>query len=96
MAKEERDANVLRVEGVLDLEAARALAARIRSADGALRVDLTRVSVFHDFGVTVVAQALQRRRGRASVRGLRQHHLRLLRYLGIDPGVDLGPEDDAA
>jgi hypothetical protein len=59
-------------------------------------VDLTRVREFHDFGVTVLAQALQRRRGKVSVRGLRQHHLRLLRYLGIDPRVDLGPGDDAA
>jgi hypothetical protein len=49
----------------------------------------------HD-GVTVLAQALQRRRGKATVRGLPQHHLRLLRYLGIDPSVDPGADEESA
>jgi anti-anti-sigma regulatory factor len=97
MGKPEGEERVLQVEGVLDLQAARELAARIAaSGDAVLRVDLTRVREFHDFGVTVLAQALQRRRGKISVRGLRQHHLRLLRYLGIDPQVDLRPSDDSA
>jgi anti-anti-sigma regulatory factor len=87
---------VLKVEGVLDLERARELAAFVAASDGALRLDLTRVREFHDFGVTVLGQALQRRRGKVTVRGLRQHHLRLLRYLGIDPSVDLGVEEESA
>jgi len=97
MGKPEQEEGVFRVEGVLDLQAARELVARVAaSGESELHVDLTRVREFHDFGVTVLAQALQRRPGKVSVRGLRQHHLRLLRYLGIDPRVDLGPGDDAA
>jgi hypothetical protein len=29
------------------------------------------------------------------VRGLQRHHVRLLKYLGIDARADLGPENDA-
>jgi hypothetical protein len=47
--------------------------------------------------VAFLAQALAVRPRNVTVRGLRQHHLRLLRYLHIDTaGVDLGPEHEAA
>lgn len=82
---------LLRMDGVLDVPAAQRLAHAIGAADGRpVRVDLTRVREFHDLGVALLARALA---GRADVQvsGLRQHHLRLLRYLGIDAGpADLG------
>ena len=49
-----------------------------------VRIDLTRVREFHDFGVALLAQAISTRRAPTAVLGLREHHLRLLRYLGID------------
>jgi hypothetical protein len=85
------DPKVIRLEGVLDVPAARELARALALAgDGAVRIDLTDVREFHDVGVAVLARELAGR-ARTSVAGLRQHHLRLLRYLGIDAGpVHLG------
>jgi len=82
---------VFRLDGVFDVPAAQRLAHEIADAgDRPVQVDLTRVREFHDLGVALLARSLA---GRAdvAVSGLRQHHLRLLRYLGIDAGpVDLG------
>jgi hypothetical protein len=75
---------VIRMEGTFDLPAAREVAEALEAAPAGLevRLDLTRVREFHDFGVAVLARALQGRR--VDVRGLRTHQLRLLRYLGVD------------
>ncbi len=89
----------IEMEGVLDVPRAHELARTLaRTTPGAqVQIDLTHVREFHDFGVTVLAQALATAGDRVAVRGLRQHHLRLLRYLGIDTGaVDLGREVEAA
>jgi hypothetical protein len=64
----------------------------VKALDGAtpeleVRIDLTQVSDFHDFGVAVLGRALSRRR--VAVRGLRTHQIRLLRYLGIEAVEDL-------
>ncbi len=85
------DAMVIRMEGVFDVPAAQQVATAIAGAgDEEIRIDLTRVREFHDFGVALLARSLAGR-AQISVHGLRQHHLRLLRYLGIDAGpVDLG------
>ncbi len=79
------------MDGVFDVPAAQELARKLEEADGEaeLSIDLTHVREFHDFGVSVLAQALARGHSRISIHGLRQHHVRLLRYLGIGP--DLGP-----
>ena len=82
---------VIRLDGVFDVPAAQRLAHVIAdSGDRRVEVDLTRVREFHDFGVALLARSLAGR-PEVTVSGLRQHHLRLLRYLGIDAGpVDLG------
>jgi hypothetical protein len=79
------------MEGVFDAAAAQRLASALADDDdGEVRVDLTRVREFHDFGIALLARALAGRSG-ISVSGLRQHQVRLLRYFGIDAGpVDLG------
>ena len=82
------DATVIRMDGVFDVSAAQRLALALEQTDenDQVRIDLTQVREFHDYGVTVLAQALAARGARIDVRGLRQHHLRLLRYLGVDAG----------
>ena len=82
---------VIRVKGVFDAAAAQRLAAALEDAEpGDVRVDLTDVREFHDFGIAMLARALDGRSG-VVVSGLRQHQLRLLRYFGIDAGpVDVG------
>ncbi len=86
---------VIRMEGVFDVSAAQTVVRALdRAPDGnPVRVDLTHVREFHDFAVAVLAQALAKRRENVSVRGLRQHQLRLLNYLGLgqtaEP-VDIG------
>ncbi len=83
-----KTATVIRMEGVFDVPAAQRLAGMLAEAgEGELRIDLSQVREFHDFGVAVLARALAGRRAHTGISGLRQHHLRLLRYLGIDAGV---------
>jgi len=91
-----KNARVIRLEGTFDLPAARRVADAVAAArtDEELEVDLTAIREFHDFGVAVLAQALAKGRAKVSVRGLRRHHVRLLRYLGIDSRADLGPPDE--
>lgn len=81
---------VIRFEGTFDLPSARLLEnslKRMRSGDW-IRVDFTRVRVFNDFAIAVLAQAL-RSHGAvgATVEGLRLHQVRLLRYFGVGPEV---------
>jgi hypothetical protein len=79
---------VIRLDGTFDVPAAKRLARELdelRYAD--VRIDLTRVREFHDFGVALLANSISGRRAPTSVIGLQEHHLRLLRYLGIDCGA---------
>jgi anti-anti-sigma regulatory factor len=75
----------IRMEGVFDVAAAQSAVRALERAPAErdVRIDLTHVREFHDFAVAVLAQALAKRRDRVSVRGLRQHQLRLLTYLGL-------------
>ncbi len=88
--RESRRETVLRVDGVFDVPAARQVEqalARARPGD-AVRLDLTKVEEFHDFGVAVLAQALKQVAiggPRVALHGLRRHQLRLLRYFGAEP-----------
>jgi hypothetical protein len=79
---------VIRMDGTFDVSAARRLA---RELDGMafadVRIDLSRVREFHDFGVALLASTIAARRAPTSVIGLQEHHLRLLKYLGIDCGA---------
>ena len=86
MSKAAGEQTVIRVEGVFDAAAAQRLASALESADGDdVRVDLTDVREFHDFGIAMLARALSGRHG-VALSGLRQHQRRLLRYFGIDAG----------
>lgn len=76
---------LIRMDGVFDVPAAREVADRLEQAGySEVRIDLTRVREFHDFGVALLAQAIAGRKAPTAVLGLHEHHLRLLRYLGID------------
>ncbi len=80
---------VIRVDGVFDAAAADALARLLQEpASGAeIRIDLSQVRVFDDFAVMVLGRALAACGARVTVQGLREHHVRLLRYLGMTPGL---------
>jgi len=82
---------VIQMGGVFDVPAAQEVARAIAAAEpqARLAIDLCQVREFSDFGVAVLAQALARRPAGVSLRGLRQHQLRLLRYLGLDTGEAL-------
>jgi len=55
------------------------------SADADICLDLRSVRHLQDAAVGVVAEALRRRRAlRVEIRGLSQHQVRLLRYLGLE------------
>jgi ABC-type transporter Mla MlaB component len=75
----------LAVSGPFDLPTALEIARSVSNASNEMlvRIDLTRVSHFDDCGVAVLARALAGHR-LAEVRGLRQHQVRLLRYLGVE------------
>jgi hypothetical protein len=76
---------VIQMDGVFDVPAARRLARELEGTPFAnVRIDLTRVREFHDFGVALLAQQIAGRRAPTAVMGLHEHHLRLLRYLNID------------
>ena len=90
-------ARVIRGDDPFDLAAAQRIARALAAGgDEAVEVDLRHVRVFHDHGVAYLGEVLAAFVGWVSVRGLRQHHFRLLRYLGISPGANLGAEDEAA
>jgi len=78
----------LQLDGVFDLSAAMQMADALAwvKPGGEVEVDLTRVREFHDAGLAVLAQTIQRAEGtlRFNVRGLRTRQHRLLRYLGLD------------
>jgi ABC-type transporter Mla MlaB component len=75
----------LSVAGPFDLQAALRVARALTDAaeETMVRIDLTRVSDFDDSGVAVLGRALAGH-PQADVRGLRQHQVRLLRYLGVE------------
>jgi anti-anti-sigma regulatory factor len=79
---------IIHVEGVFDGIAARRLeAVLVRGAPGRrLEIDLTQVREFSDFAIAVLANALLRCGAFVSLRGLRLHQVRLLRYFGVDAG----------
>ena len=79
---------VIRGDDPFDLAAAERVMRELAASGGVpTEVDLRHVREFHDHGVAFLAHAIAAMAGLVSVRGLRQHHLRLLRYLGIDCGA---------
>jgi anti-anti-sigma regulatory factor len=76
----------IHLTGAFDGLTARRLEAVLAQAGpGArLRVDLSKVREFHDFGLAVLAQAMTRCKARVTLLGLGQHQIRVLRYFGVD------------
>ena len=90
---------LIRLAGVFDGRAARGLEAMLARADGSmrLRVDLTQVREFHDFGIAVLANAMTHCRAQVALLGLRQHQIRVLRYCGVDTApLERAAQADAA
>jgi hypothetical protein len=88
----------IRLEGVFDVSAAQSLVSALgrAPAEREVRIDLTHVREFHDFAVAVLGEALSQRRDHVAVRGLSQHQLRLLTYLGFgEAAVPLDMSDSA-
>jgi hypothetical protein len=75
------------MDGTFDVPAAMRVAEVLAdtACDLDVRIDLTHVREFHDFGVAVLAKALAGRE-HVDVRGLRIHQMRLLKYLGVSTG----------
>jgi hypothetical protein len=83
-----RGPTVIHVDGVFDVPAARLVARTLADLSAMeVRIDMTRVREFHDYGVALLANAIASRRPPTTVLGLHEHHLRLLRYLAIDTGA---------
>jgi ABC-type transporter Mla MlaB component len=80
---------VIRMDGAFDIDSVRAIQSRIEGlpGDAEVYVDLSRVREFHDRAVALLADVLSVVRARVSVRGLRQHQYRMLRYLGVLPSA---------
>jgi hypothetical protein len=87
MSRDENRGVLLRPEGVFDIDAARRLSELLSRAraDEVFTVDLGQVHEFHDHSIAILAGVLGGScAARVAVRGLSQHHARLLRYFGID------------
>ncbi len=85
-----RSHSVFRAEGVFDVRAARRVAEYVEAVAGRghVRIDLTKVTEFDDFGIAVLAQAVKHLRlVNVRVVGLRTHQFRLLKYFGVDAAV---------
>ena len=82
----ETDHSLIRMSGTFDGLRARRLEAMLARAEpgASLRVDLTQIREFHDFGIAVLAQALTRSKAQVTLLGLRRHQIRVLRYFGVD------------
>jgi anti-anti-sigma regulatory factor len=89
MPETSNDDVIIGLEGIFDGPVARRLeAALVRAEPGVrFRIDLTQVLEFQDFAIGVLAQGLSRCRAGVSVRGLRHHQIRMLRYFGVDAAL---------
>ena len=85
----ERGSLVIRMDGAFDTESAQAIGRELAALPEASEVyiDLSHVRQFHDRGVAVLGDILAATHARVSVRGLRQHQYRMLKYLGVPSSV---------
>jgi hypothetical protein len=83
---------LIRMDGVFDTDSVKSIQDRIAGSgeDSEIYIDLSRVREFHDRAVAVLADVIGASAARVSVRGLRQHQYRMMRYLGV-PGAALDP-----
>jgi anti-anti-sigma regulatory factor len=85
---------VLHVTGRLDADGVRALADRLDAEDGAREVvlDLGAAREVDHVALAVLAHDLrQRSTPRVVLRGLCEHHIRMLRYFGLDVRAEPPP-----
>jgi hypothetical protein len=85
--EEERwaDRTVLRVSGTFDPASACELRDRLaREHTDRVTLDFSLVREFADLGVATLANGLAGGAWRLTLRGLRQHQLRIFRYFGVD------------
>jgi hypothetical protein len=91
--------SIIRLEGEFDLPAARMLEHSLRGVapGNRVRIDFSRVRRLHDFGIATLAKALQAVAADAvTLQGLSTHHVRLLRYFGVDAAVFRREADEEA
>jgi hypothetical protein len=89
MQPDQASSLVIRMDGAFDIDSVNVIRSRIEALpdDSEVYVDLSRVREFHDRAVAMLADVLAAARARVSVRGLRQHQYRMLRYLGVVPSA---------
>lgn len=89
MQPEPASSLVIRMDGEFDIDSVNTIRSRIEAlpGDAEVYIDLSRVREFHDRAVAMLADVLAVARARVSVRGLRQHQVRMLRYLGVVPSA---------
>ncbi len=75
---------IMRLTGFFDGERALDLRSELARTEGEVVVDFSRVGDFDDLAVATLARMMVESEGRLiSLLGLRQHHLRLFRYIGM-------------
>ncbi len=90
LPREGQRVSVVRLEGEFDLPAARMLEHSLRGfkAGDRVQIDFSGVRRLHDYGIAWLARALTNLDAvTVSIEGLGTHHVRLLRYFGIDAMV---------
>jgi len=82
---DDRRAHVIEVEGVLDVPAAAKLRETVLGfdADDRVVIDCHEVRELQDSALAFLASSVTSWGSRVEMRGLGEHHLRLLRYLGV-------------
>ncbi len=82
----EAERTVMRLTSNFDRDSALQLRDALRQTEGAVLLDFSLVHDFDDLGVATLARVLIESKDRRRIRvcGLRQHQLRLFRYIGID------------
>ena len=84
VTQQRRGRSEIQLTGTFDGPAAWELAKRLTSERSDVVLDFGRVDTFFDFGLNVLAHALQEANRPVLLVGLRHHQLRLLRYLGVE------------
>ena len=86
---EDHAARVIELRGVLDVPAATRLRDAVLSLDACdpVVIDCHEVRDLHDTALALLVSSLSSRGRTILLRGLGEHHLRLLRYLGVDPAA---------
>ncbi len=80
---------VIELRGVLDVQAATLLRDAVLSLDphDLVVIDCHEVRDLQDCALALLVSGLSSRGRTVLLRGLGEHHLRLLRYLGVDPAA---------